>query len=128
MKKALMVAVAGALAISMMAAMPPAATAATAAVVRNGRCSATSTWRLTLKNDNGRIEADVEVQTRHAGQSWRSRFTDNGVVFARVTKTTLADGSFSATRYATNQAGPDLIKVRSVNLSTGEACNAKATF
>jgi hypothetical protein len=128
MKKLLSVAMAGGLAISIVAAASPAATAVTTAVVRNGNCSGTSTWRLTLKRDNARLEADVEVQTGVAGQQWRSRFLDNGTVFGTATKTTLADGSFSATRYATNQTGADLIRVRSVNLTTGEVCRASATF
>jgi len=128
MKKALSVAIAAALAVSIMAAAAPSATAATTSVAKSGACSGTSTWKLTLKNDNGKIEADVEVQTKTAGQKWRSRFADNGTVFGWATKTTQADGSFSATRYAINQAGSDLIKVRSVNLTTGEVCVAKATF
>lgn len=128
MKKALSVAIAGALALSIMAVAAPGATAATTSVVKSGACSGTSTWKLTLKNDNGKIEADVEVQTKTAGQQWRSRFADNGTVFGWATKTTQADGSFSATRYATNLVGPDLIRVRSVNLTTGEVCRASGTF
>jgi len=128
MKRMLTVAVTAVVALALSAGVTPAATAATRAVVKTGSCSATSTWKLTLKKDLGRIEADVEVQTSHAGQQWRSRFADNGTVFARVTKTTVADGSFSATRFATNQAGADRIRIRSVNQTTGEVCRATATF
>jgi len=128
MKKALSLTIAAALAVSIIAVMSSAAAAPPTAVVKNGHCSSTSTWRLTLKKDHGRIEADVEVQTPRAAQRWRSRFSDNGIVFARVTKTTVADGSFSATRFATNKAGSDLIRVRSVNLVSGEVCRASATF
>jgi hypothetical protein len=128
MKKLVSVLIAGGLAMSIMASASPSATAATTSVVRNGTCSGTSTWKLTLTHDNGRIESDLEVQTNKAGQTWRSRFSDNGTVFARVTRTTGADGSFSVTRYAPNQAGPDTIRVRSTNLTTAEVCRARATI
>jgi hypothetical protein len=129
MRKVLPLAIAATLAISIMAAASPGAAAAPQpTVVTNGHCSGTSTWRLTLKRDHARIEADVEVQTSTAGQQWQSRFTDNGILFGRATRTTLADGSFSATRFAANQAGSDLIRVRSVNATTGEVCRASGTF
>jgi hypothetical protein len=128
MRKALALTIAAALAVSILTAMSSAAAAPPTAVVKNGHCSAHSTWRLTLKKDHARIEADVEVQSPRAAQRWRSRFSDNGIVFARVTKTTIADGSFSATRFASNKVGSDLIRVRSVNLATGEVCRASATF
>ena len=110
------------------------ATAATArpaqagAVIRTGSCSGPSTWKLTLKSDAGRIESDVEVQTPTAGQAWHFGMFDNGVKFGSGTKTTLADGSWSATRFAANQAGPDNIVVKAKNMVTGETCRAKATF
>ncbi len=99
-----------------------------AVVAKSGSCSSGSTWLLTVKPDAGRLEADVEVQTRTAGQTWTSTFRDNGTVFAHATKVTAADGSFSATRYAANQVGPDTIRVKSVNATTGETCTATATY
>jgi hypothetical protein len=106
----------------------PANAAGTAPVIRTGSCSGQSTWMLTLKRDNAKIEADLEVQTPKAGQTWHSVFKDNGSVFGRATKTTLADRSFSATRYAANRAGTDHIRVRSVNRPTGEVCISTAAF
>ena len=128
MNKVISLVIAGTLALTIMAVALPGATAATASVVKKGHCSATSTWRLTLTRDHARIEADVEVQTPKAGQQWKSRFSDNGTLFGTATRTTVADGSFSATRFAAHKAGPDLIKVRSVNQTTGEVCKASATF
>jgi hypothetical protein len=81
-----------------------------------------------LKPDHGKIEADLEVQTPNAGQTWHSVFKDNGSVFGRAAMTTLAVGSFSATRYAANQAGTDHIRVRSVKATTGEVCISTAGF
>jgi hypothetical protein len=106
----------------------PANAAGTAPVVRTGSCSGKSTWMLTLKPDNGKIEADLEVQTPKAGQTWHSVFKDDGSVFGRATKTTSVDGSFSATRYAVNRAGTDHIRIRSVNGATGEVCISTAAF
>ena len=113
-------------AVAMTLAAPLAlpAQAATPVHVTSGSCSGNSSWKLTLKFDNGRVESDVEVQTPLAGQQWRSAFKDNGVVFGYALKTTVADGSFSATRFATNQAGPDSILVKSTNVATGEVCRA----
>ena len=123
-----------ALVSAMALALIGGATAATAqtsqagAVIRTGACSGASTWKLTLKTDAGRIESDVEVQTPKAGQAWHFGMFDNGVKFGSGTKTTMADGSWSATRFAANQAGADNIVVKAKNLVTGETCRAKATF
>jgi hypothetical protein len=129
MKKLLWVVIAAALAMPLMSAAGSATAAvAKAPVVKTGHCSGSSTWRLTLKMDNGRIEADSEVNHSTAGQVWKSTFRDNGAVFAHSTVTAAADGSADATRYAKNRAGSDQITVRSKNQTTGEVCIAKATF
>ncbi len=128
MKRFFSLVIAAVAVVSIMAAASPGAAAPRPAVVSSGACSGASQWRLTLKRDNARIEADVEVQTPAAGQQWRSRFADNGVVFGRALRTTVADGSFSATRFAANRTGPDLIRVRSLNLITGEVCRSSGTF
>ena len=114
-------AVAGALIVGTMTATT--ATAAPAAKVTSGHCSGRSTWKLTLKYDAGRIESDAEVQTPKAGQAWTFKMFDNGVRFGSGMKTTLADGSWSATRFAANRAGVvDHIKVTARNAVTGETC------
>jgi hypothetical protein len=101
---------------------------AAAAVIRTGSCSGPSTWKLTLKHDAGRIESDLEVQTPTAGQTWHYVMKDNGVRFAAGNKTTMADGSFSVTRFAANQAGTDHILAKASNLTTGEVCRATAAI
>src|SRR5207237_9635394 len=115
-------------------AVAPAAMAGSArcqaqAVVTSGACSGASTWKLTLKKDSAtKIEADLEVQSNASGQTWKYTMKDNGTRFAKGTSTTAADGSFSVSRLATNQAGSDLITVKSTNLTTLEVCNAAGTF
>src|SRR5947207_4179019 len=80
-------------------AMPnvSAAPAVSAAVVATGSCNGSSTWKLTLKHDAGRIESDLEVQTPVAGQTWHFVMKDNGVPFTSGNKVTATDGSFSVT-------------------------------
>jgi len=68
------------------------------------------------------------VQTNTVGQTWRFVMTDNGVKFGSGKRITVADGSWTATRFATNQAGTDSIVVRSKNLTTGEVCRADGTI
>jgi hypothetical protein len=104
------------------------ASAQTRAKVTQGACANHSTWTLTLKWDNGRIETDIDVHTLQAGQLWKSAFRDNGVVFAHASKTSGPDGSWSATRFAPNQAGTDAITVRATNTVTGEVCRASGSF
>jgi hypothetical protein len=93
-----------------------------------GACSAASTWTLKLKLDNGRIESDVEVDSPAAGQVWTFVMKDNGVKFASGSRTTGAGGSFSVTKFATNQAGTDKITVNSKNTVTGEVCRASGSL
>ncbi len=129
MRKVIGLVVVGAMGLTLFAATAASArTAAPNAVIKTGHCSAASTWKLTLKRDAGRIESDVEVQTPVAGQAWHFAMFDNGVKFGSGTKTTAADGSWSATRFAANQAGTDNILVRAKNLVTSETCRAKAAF
>jgi hypothetical protein len=131
MKKTIGLVLVGAMALTLIIGGVTGASAQSAtsgAVIRTGHCSGPSTWKLTLKRDAGRIESDVEVQTPRAGQTWRFAMFDNGVKFGSGTKTTLADGSWSATRFAANQLGTDHIVVRAANQTTGETCRAAAAF
>ena len=129
MKKVIGLVVVGAMGLTLFAATAASArTSVSGAVIKTGNCSAASTWKLTLKRDAGRIESDVEVQTPAAGQAWHFAMFDNGVKFGSGKKTTVADGSWSATRFAANQAGTDNILVKANNLVTAETCRAKAAF
>ena len=98
------------------------------AKLTSGHCTNKSTWKLTLKLDAGRVEADAELQTPKSGQRWNAVYRDNGTVFGRASKVTQADGSWSATRFASNASGADHIVVRVKNGTTGEICRATGTF
>jgi hypothetical protein len=130
MKKLIGFVVVGAMGLTLIigATAASARTAAPGAVIRTGHCTGPSTWKLTLKHDNGRIESDLEVQTPASGQTWHYVMKDNGIRFAAGNKVTMADGSFSVTRFAPNALGTDQIVARANNLTTGEVCRAAAAI
>jgi hypothetical protein len=127
MKRLVLLSVATMVAVAALG-VAPAAMAGTQARVSQGPCSVTSTWMLTLKYDNGRVESDVEVQTPQAGQTWHFVMKDNGVKFGSGHRISDADGSWDATRFATNQPSTDAIVVKAKNLTTGEICKADGTI
>ena len=81
--------------------------------VRASKACSTGTLKLKAKHDDGRIEAEVEVDTNRNGQRWAVRILDNGVTAWKGAGTTHApSGSFSVERRIANKAGKDVIKVR----------------
>ena len=48
-------------------------------IVKTGKCSASSTWKLKVKSGNGRIETEFEVDQNRVGKRWRVAFMRNGV-------------------------------------------------
>jgi hypothetical protein len=90
---------------------------------KSGMCSASSTWTLKAKPDNGKIEVEFEVDSNVVGQTWNVSLRDNGMVFFRGTRVTQApSGSFTVHRRTANQAGTDRIIGRAANQPTGEVC------
>jgi hypothetical protein len=95
----------------------------------NGKCSASSSSKLKIKPDNGRIETEFEVDQNRVGQKWNVSISDNGVVVARGTATTTApSGSFEFRRLIPNRAGTDTVKATAKNAATGETCSATASL
>ncbi len=89
----------------------------------HGGCSGPAAWRLKAKPDDGRIEVEGEVDSNHAGQTWRWVLKHNGSVSARGTRTTAgASGSFSVQRRMADLAGTDHFTFRAVRRATGEVC------
>jgi hypothetical protein len=124
-------ALAGLLAGAMVWAVPMAASASHGSgssqggggITKSGRCSASGTWKLKAKPDNGRIEVEFEVDSNVNGQSWNVVLTDNGQQVFKGTKTTQApSGSFTVSKRIANQAGTDKIKGNATNPATGENC------
>ena len=96
-------------------------------VLVRGSCSARSAVKLTLSDENGRIEAEVEVDQNRNGVPWTVVLTRDGNRVARLTRVTTApSGSFTARKVLANPAGADL--VRAVATRWGESCTARATW
>jgi hypothetical protein len=123
-KRTLIVGVIGGLA----AIVPAAALAANDDVRRNGTCSGNSSAKIKLSPENGRIEAEFEVDQNRNGVTWRVALRRNGDLVARTRATTRApSGSFEVRRVLGNSPGPDRIFARAKRPS-GEVCTARATI
>jgi hypothetical protein len=92
-----------------------------------GSCTGTSTSKLKVKRDRGRLKAEFEVDQNVAGVAWAVKLSRNGTVAVNTTATTHApSGSFSIERRLMNGAGPDVIAATATSPS-GETCTATAT-
>jgi hypothetical protein len=99
--------------------------AASNAVVRNGSCSANSSWSMKAKPDNGRLEVEAEVDSNRVGQTWHWVLRRNGNVAATGNSVTRRpSGSFTVSRRTGNRAGTDAFTLRAVNRRSGEVCRA----
>jgi hypothetical protein len=98
-------------------------------VRRPGVCSGSSTSKVTLKHENGRIEAEFEVDSNRVGQRWNVVIKDNGViVFSGARITTAPSGSFEVERLIPNRAGTDAVVASAKTPATGESCVARASI
>jgi hypothetical protein len=93
-----------------------------------GRCTQSSTSKLKLSEENGRIEVEFEVDQNRNGVRWTVLISRNGSRVARLVRTTTApSGSFEARRVVANRSGADVVSGRAISPS-GEVCRARATF
>jgi hypothetical protein len=96
-------------------------------VVKTGSCSDGSHWKLKVKNDDGRLEVQGEVDSNVSGQTWTWRIRDNGKVAASGSaKTGGRSGSFSVERRITDRAGTDKVTFRASH--SGEVCTGSIAF
>ena len=92
-----------------------------------GSCTAGSSAKLKAKPDDGRLEAEFEVDQNRNGVTWRVVIRRNGAVAVSTRATTSApSGSFSVERRITDGAGSDRITARATS-PTGEVCTARLT-
>jgi hypothetical protein len=92
-----------------------------------GTCTKTSSSKLKLSQEDGRIEVEFEVDQNRVGRRWAVVLRQNGLVIRRVTRVTRPpSGSFEVRVLARNRAGTD----RFVATATrpGETCTARASF
>lgn len=98
-------------------------------VLKQGKCSGSTTWKLKLKNDNGRIEAEFEVDQNVVGKRWNVVLARNGAVVFRGTRTTRApSGSFEARKLFGNAAGADRVVATARALGSRETCRGAASI
>jgi hypothetical protein len=110
-------------------AVPAVASAGGRDVIREGRCSGRSDWKLKLSPENGRIEVEFEVDQNVVGDVWRIRIRhDEDLVFRERRTTRGASGSFEVRIVEPNNVGTDAFRARARNVSTDEVCVGSAQF
>jgi hypothetical protein len=72
---------------------------------------------------------EYEVDSNHAGQTWRVKLFENGNrIFAGSKMTQGASGSFTVRRLAANTAGSDAFRAHATNVGNGETCGGSASI
>ena len=112
--------------VSLAAVAAPGVAAAGDDVRSTGKCSGSSTAKIKVKPDDGRLEVEFEVDQNKNGARWKVRIKDNGkVAFRGSARTKAPSGSFSVEKRIDNQPGTDRVKGIGRNPATGERCVAK---
>jgi hypothetical protein len=115
------------LAVPMTLAAVPAAPARDGDVRRSGRCTASSTAKIKLSEENGRIEIEFEVDQNRVGVRWVVTLRRNGAVIRRATRVTRPpSGSFELRALTANAPGAD--RIIATARRGGERCTASASF
>lgn len=113
-------------AVALLAAAP--ALAKDGDIERTGTCTGTSSAKLKLSPENGRIEVEFEVDQNRTGVRWEVVLKRNGNQAAVAHPTTRGpSGSFELRRVLSDGAGADRVSAKAVSPS-GETCRAQATF
>ena len=94
------------------------------AVIKNGKCSISSAWKLKAKADNGRLETEFQVDQNKVGKRWRVTIALNGsTVFQGIRQTVAPSGSFTVRRLLAGGAGSQIVAT-ATSLGSGETCRA----
>ena len=94
-----------------------------------GACTGAATSKLKLKDENGRIEVEFEVDQNVNGRRWRVALFRNGVrVFRDIRTTRAPSGSFEVRRLMRDGSGRERITARARALSNGQLCTASARW
>lgn len=93
-----------------------------------GTCTASSTSKLKLSEEDGGIEVEFEVDQNRNGVRWVVAIAHNGTRIVRTTKVTKGpSGSFELRVVAPNRPGTDRFVARATSPS-GEVCVARGSF
>jgi hypothetical protein len=97
------------------------------AVLKVGSCTASSSAKLKLSPDNGRLEVEFEVDQNRNGVRWNWTLKRAGAKLAGGTAVTKApSGSFEVRRLVSNRAGTDTIVATATR--SGERCTVTASI
>jgi len=119
---------AGLMAVGILAAVPASA-GGDREVIRRGNCSGGTDWKYKAKADDGRIEAEYEVDQNRNGDRWRVRLFHDGNRFFKGTRVTGGrSGSIDIERKVNNHAGVDRFRARARNLRTDEVCRGTVSL
>jgi hypothetical protein len=98
-------------------------------IIKQGKCTGSSTWKLKVKSDDGRLQTEFEVDQNRVGKRWRVTLVRDGSTVFRGIRTTVApSGSFTVRRLLTASAGTTRIVASAKALQSGESCRAVASF
>ena len=110
-----------------------AAVLATGAVAKDGdvlvagTCTAASSSKLKLSEEDGAVEVEFEVDQNRNGVRWTVTLLRNGTQVARRVRVTRGpSGSFEARFVTANRPGVDRFTARAARV--GERCLASASF
>lgn len=96
-------------------------------VIRSGRCSGSARWKLKLKQDDGAIEVEFEVDSNKAGQRWSVALKRAGVSLVTGSRVTRSpSGSFTVERRVSDLSGADTVTGRAKH--AGQVCSGSATL
>ena len=97
-------------------------------VLVRGACTKSSTSKLKLSRENGRVEVEFEVDQNRNGVTWQIVLERNGTRVFRGARTTQPpSGSFEARRVVSDTPAADRFRGRATSPS-GEVCTARASF
>lgn len=96
-------------------------------VLKVGSCTASSSAKLKLSPENGRIEVEFEVDQNRNGVGWTWSLKRAGVRLSGGSTVTRAPGgSFTVRRLVSNRAGTDTIVATATR--GGEKCTVTASI
>ena len=115
-------------ALALVAAAPATGAPAKDGDVRvAGTCTKSTTSKLKLSRDDGRLEVEFEVDQNRVGVRWAVVLRQNGAVVRRTTGVTRGrSGSFEVRRLVADRPGTDTITA--VATRPGERCGARASI
>jgi hypothetical protein len=97
-------------------------------VLVKGSCTKSSTSKLKLSREDGRVEVEFEVDQNRNGVTWQIVLERNGTRVFRGARTTRPpSGSFEARRVVGDTPAADRFRGRATSPS-GEVCTARASF